>query len=130
MWDYTTLTKTFEKPTGNFDPRTWIITEDGIGYLLEGNSNNTNPKKLTLNAATSTYRAYMDIDSILVQIDINGPFQGPNKRCGVDDLGIANKDDIKNLSKCDQIWIFLTTEGFGAGNPDTMIAAKILEDKK
>lgn len=130
-WDYSTVTKNFTKPTPSeslHPADTWIITEDGIGYTVDAyKPNSKNPKKLDfMKDATSTEKALNDLAGIHIVVDIDGPFKGPNKRCGGDDLGITDKDDLKNLAKCDTFILFITQEGITAGNPDTMITAKII----
>lgn len=117
--DYSVLRKVFTRPTANASLY-WSIAEDGISYrVFYGNTDRDCPSKLDLNKCTATETVRNDISCIFIVVDVDGPFNGPNANCN-------DGDDINNLSGCDIIRFWVTSDGITSGNPDCTISGRII----
>lgn len=112
-----TKTKTFNKPDSINDfSDVFMVTEDGIGYKVARYDKKCTPK-LTILSKTQTMEAlYSTCMHITVEINV-----------GSEEIACSNSMNLNNL-KCNFIRFIIASDGITAGNPDCIIAGRIMSD--
>lgn len=126
-YDYLTHKKEYSEPSKSSyrNNRYIMVTEDGIGYSVDGcgGSGNISVKpKTTVNSLKKDYVGICEETGIVV-----GVLLEPTKaEASLDETLICKNDvDIDNIN-CSEVVFYVTKQGITSGNPDCTISGRII----
>ena len=103
----------------------WIITADGMAFLVGGTGGSCG-KKASINRAT--YSGQLGLSCLTIQVDVNGVTRGPNQNDPQRTL-LTSTTKLKKLQG-DRFNFYLGNDGLAKGSPIYTITGRILAGEK
>ena len=103
-----------------------MVNEDGLGYMINGCKSGSITSKIAVNNVKESTTKVCSISGLTV-VTFLEPTKITSANISTSDIKCDDNIDLSKI-KCSRIAFFVTKDGITAGNPDCIIAGRIMSD--